>query len=306
MNKISNSPGFWTFVRFEAEPEQEEFASWVMIECGAKGCETEIQKNGKVSLKASFETSTLTKEVMSELVARLEEYGLADYLHTLQTEKFDDQNWFEKWKEYFEPFLVGDKFIVCPPWRKDELKVKSKTAKDRLIVYIDPGMAFGTGLHATTQYCLKTIGKYDLGVNLIDIGTGSGILAITAALINDNLAITAIDNNTHAIENARENIALNELEKRIDLIETEPNKIVGKKKFDTILSNITCEDIISLLPIYLKLLADGGKIICAGILHNKIHLLEQAFEQHSFAKIDQEVTGEWVGATFSHSVIIEK
>jgi ribosomal protein L11 methyltransferase len=134
---------------------------------------------------------------------------------------------------------------------------------------------------------------------ILDVGTGSGILAIASALLHPNALIVALDNNTHAIENARENIRLNNLSNRIQLIEGEPSASLGK--FDCILSNLTYEDIIALLPVYLNLLEVPGKIICSGILEEKLGNLESALSDRLLRIIDKSSVREWVGLTISMS-----
>lgn len=284
--------GPWTAIQIEVSFDQEELVSWLMIDYGARGCAIDPLEQGKICVRASFETGALGETTVCELSARLEEYGLAECLWTLKVEPFDNEDWFANWKQYFEPFPVGKKFLICPPWRADELSCE----EGRLTIIIDPGMAFGTGLHATTKYCLTAIEKFDRQANIVDIGTGSGILAIASAMILANAAISAVDFNAAAIENARHNIDINKLADRIKLVEGEAREVlIGE--FDVILSNITCADIIALLPVYIKHLAPAGKIICAGILNQNFASLEDALQDLPLKQIDKENDGEWVGIT---------
>ena len=285
----------WASVYFETEAEQEDLACWLMIERGAKGCEIGSLAHGRIAIKASFQSSELSPPAIKDIGARLDEYGLAEALKTFRVDQIKEEDWLNKWKQGFEPISIGKHFVICPPWRKDAYKLE---AGQQLII-IDPGMAFGTGLHATTQYCLKAIEKFDLGSNIVDIGTGSGILAIASAMIYPDAQVVALDNNAHAIENAYQNLCLNNVEHQIRLLEGEPAGVLSGK-FSTIFSNLTCEDIVALLPIYASLLASKGKIICAGILHDRLCLLEHAAAQYPWRILDQEIAGEWVGLTFCH------
>ncbi|PWU00528.1 MAG: hypothetical protein C5B53_03915 [Candidatus Melainabacteria bacterium] len=296
MKKSIDLERSWTSIEFETDVSQEELASWLMIGCGACGCEVKNLPGGKIVVKSSFETDALNPTAISELTARLEEYGFGESLRTFHIEKFASEDWLAKWKEGFAAFPVGSKIIVCPVWQKDQFE---NVRDGKCVIVINPAMAFGTGLHATTQYCLKTIEKFELNNRVLDVGTGSAILSIATALLYPNASIVALDNNPQAIENARENIRLNGVEDRVDLILAEP-QVVQSRQFDTILSNITCEDIVALLPEYLRMLAPSGKIICAGILKEKRRLLEHAITEHNLLIVDQEETGDWLGTTVSN------
>jgi len=298
MKKSIDLERSWTSIEFETDVDQEELASWLMIGCGACGCEVKNLPGGKIVVTSSFETDALNSKTISELTARLEEYGFGESLRTFHIEKFANEDWLAKWKEGFEAFSVGSKIIVCPVWQRDQFE----KSEGKCVIIINPAMAFGTGLHATTQYCLKTIEKFDLNNRVLDVGTGSAILSIATALLYPRASIVALDNNAQAIENASENIQLNGLEDRIELLLAEP-QAVQSRQFDSILSNITCEDIVGLLPDYLKMLAPAGKIICAGILKEKRPLLENAITKHNLCIVDQEEAGDWLGISLSNEII---
>jgi ribosomal protein L11 methyltransferase len=293
MSKAVNLERCWTSIRFEADVNEEELAAWLMIGCGALGCEVENLPGGRIVVKSSFESKKLSKTALGDLTERLEEYGLGKSLRTLKVEEFAEEDWLAKWKEGFEAFSIGKHFIVCPVWQRDRF---AKGSNGKCVIVINPAMAFGTGLHATTQYCLKSIEKCDLNNRVLDVGTGSAILSIGTALLYPKASIVALDNHPQAIENARENIQLNHVENRIELIFGEPETVLSRQ-FDCILSNITCEDIIALLPDYMKVLAPSGKIICAGILKDKFALLEAALDKLELQIVDREDTGEWTGVT---------
>jgi ribosomal protein L11 methyltransferase len=294
MKKSIDLERSWTSIEFETDVDQEELASWLMIGCGARGCEVKNLSGGRIVVKSSFETDALSATAVSDLTARLEEYGFGESLRTFHIEKFANEDWLAKWKEGFEAFSVGKQFVVCPVWQKHRLEQESS---GKCVIVINPAMAFGTGLHATTQYCLKSIEKFDLNCRVLDVGTGSAILSIGTALLYPKASIVALDNHPQALENARENIQLNGVEERIELILGEPETVLSRQ-FDCLLSNITCEDIIALLPDYMKVLAPVGRIICAGILTNKYPLLEAAANKYGLRVVDCEDTGEWTGVTF--------
>src|SRR5277367_3754098 len=287
MNTVATS---WTATKFEIAPDHEDLACWLMIEFGAKGCEVEKLSPGALLIKSYFEG--VPGELPRVIAQRLEEYGLGSALITLQHEEVVEQDWLGKWKSSFKPFTVGKKLLVCPAWEADQNR-ESARKQGQLMIVIEPGMAFGTGLHATTQFCLATIENSLPRGRILDVGTGSGILAIAAALLDKNAEIVAIDNDAKALENAKHNCNLNHLEKQVQLLVAEPETIEGQ--FAAILSNMTCEDIVALLPTYERLLAPNGIVIGAGILKEKTKMLENGCRDSKFEIASREENGEWLG-----------
>jgi ribosomal protein L11 methyltransferase len=284
----------WTALKFEVTSAEEDLACWLIMECGAKGCEVQTVP-GKASIKAYFDPSASLG--MGAVAAKFEEYGLASSLASLQQETEEERDWLKEWKSFFKPFTVGKRFHVVPSWQSDlapaELVVAEATAESRLRIVIEPGMAFGTGLHATTQFCLACIEQGEIKGRVLDVGTGSGILAIAMALLDKEAEIVAIDNDQKALENASLNLRLNNLVNRVKLLLAQPESLDGK--FDAILSNMTCEDIIALLPTYKNWLKSGGIVVGAGILKEKIKALEEAQERFGFETRKLEISGEWAG-----------
>jgi ribosomal protein L11 methyltransferase len=134
---------------------------------------------------------------------------------------------------------------------------------------------------------------------IIDVGTGSGILAIAAAMLTGPKAvIIGVDTDPVAIEVATKNLELNKVEGRVELI-CGSTDAVSRKDFDVIFSNLTCEDIISILPEYERLLAPGGFVICAGILKEKLKMLDKVLAKRRWVKRDEQISGIWAGITIS-------
>ncbi len=282
----------WAIVQFQALSEQEDLCSWLMLELGAVGCEVDSLADNNILLKCSFKAAAVSEDKIGEIARALEGYNLNNCLHSLRIESLADQDWLSKWKEGLAPFLVGERLVITPPWCVEAAETLMHNGRHKLI--IDPGMAFGTGLHATTQYCLRAIEKAVQGDRILDVGTGSGILSIACALLYRQCSIVGIDIEADALGNARHNLSLNKVEDKIKLVVGEPAQLLPSK-FDTLLSNITCEDIVALLPVYAQLLNPHGQVICAGILKEKINLLEASILAHSFKIVDREDTGEWSG-----------
>jgi ribosomal protein L11 methyltransferase len=289
-------PDSWAVVEFETAAENEELAGWVMMqECGATACEVKSDpaKANSILLQATFQQPSLSDSELQRIARVLTEHAVIASPEHVRRHQVHQQDWLAKWKEGFKPFQVGERLLICPIW---EVEAAAHLAVGRKVLLVEPGMAFGTGLHATTQYCLKRIESEGLGPHILDVGTGSGILAIAAVLLDANTQVTAIDNDQVAIEVAQQNCKLNRAESQIRLVLGTTAKL-GDAVFDDILSNITCEDIISLLPDYERLLKPGGSIVCAGVLAEKREMLENGAAKHGFFISHSEVGKQWCGLT---------
>lgn len=282
----------WSQLELTVPSKHEDMVSWVLVQGGALGCEVLPHDEERIIIRASFEREKLDKEKVQNLIALLEEYGFSDTLKSLKVSDIPREDWLAKWKEGYEPFRVGTKFVICPLWRKDEMS--PDFTEGREIILIEPGMAFGTGLHTTTQFCLRAMEAYNPEGNVLDVGTGSGILAIACKKINPTANVIGVDTDPLAIETAETDLKVNDLEGQVDLrlgsVET-----VADMQFDMILSNLTCEDIIALLPDYVRLLKPGAKVIGAGILKEKLDLLKNAISRYPVNIEHAETLGNWVG-----------
>lgn len=183
-----------------------------------------------------------------------------------------------------------------------------------MVIYIEPGMAFGTGLHVTTQFCLRMI-EAAFSNNLennfapnftpdfapcrvLDVGTGSGILSILCALLHKESEITALDIDGDALRNASENLAINNVSERINLhlgTTADLKSEIGSERFDCIFSNLTSEDIIALLPEYERLCSPGALAICAGIVEEKLPQLEKVLIERGWKILTRELNKGWAG-----------
>ena len=205
----------------------------------------------------------------------------------------DDSEWLYKWQEHFKPAKVGERIVVKPGWEDYE------AAEGELVIEMDPGMAFGSGLHETTSMCIKALEK-DLGgaydpsrypVKVLDVGTGTGILAMAAVLLGADEAL-GIDIDDEAVRVANENIAKNGLEERIlishgnlmDGVDYEP---------DIIVANLMADLVMMLSPAAAAQLKPGGIYITSGILDIKEEAVKKAIEDAGFDIIEVLADGEW-------------
>jgi ribosomal protein L11 methyltransferase len=285
----------WTVISCQCTSLEEELCSWLFFQYDTLGIENKILDNSKILLLASFAADNEKIKDISILRNHFKEIGLLDCAKTLTIKPLANEDWLTNWKIHFAPFKVSDLFFICPPWSIKKLKDKDIVELKKII--IDPGMAFGTGLHATTAFCLQAIGKYLQGPNILDVGTGSGILSIASALSLPKAKITAIDMDENSIENAQHNIELNTVTKQIKLSKStlESFAQTNNKQFNTILSNLTAEVIIDCLPAYNKILINDGTIILAGIIEERLSLLEKSLSKYPFKIIHEQIDKGWVG-----------
>lgn len=306
MTANEESKRSWISLEFVTLAINEDLASWLMMQCGAKGCQVSPEGDAEIKLSCTFEPQDLNDKQLEDLKSSLEMYGLAACLKTLMLRKIPEEDWLAEWKKGFQPFAVGERFLICPPWLVEDLDQKLLETADgqRHLILIEPGMAFGTGLHATTQYCLRALEKLTDVESFADVGTGSGILAIAAAKLNPDASIVAVDTDPAAIRVAQENLDLNEVS-NVELVEGS-TEVLDAQAFDCILSNLTAEDNQALMIDYLRLLRPGGTIICAGILAEKLKLIEKAIETYPLVIAETEPEGMWVGVKLERVAVVVK
>lgn len=208
----------------------------------------------------------------------------------------EDKDWMNNWKQYFKPFVVDD-MLIKPTWEEIPEGMKDKT-----LIQIDPGMAFGTGKHETTQLCISGIRKYVAkGSEVLDVGTGSGILSI-CALVRGAAHAVGTDLDENAIDAARENAAVNGiLEDQFKVLignlidDKDVQDEVGYAKYDVVVANILADVIIALQAEIARHMKEGGIFITSGIIDMKEQAVLDAFAQNSELEvIDVLHKGEWV------------
>ena len=205
----------------------------------------------------------------------------------------DDSEWLYKWQEHFRPTKVGERIVVKPGWEDYE------AAEGELVIEMDPGMAFGSGLHETTSMCIKALEK-DLGgsydpsrypIKVLDVGTGTGILAMAAVRLGADEAL-GIDIDDEAVRVANENISKNGLEGRISI--SRGNLMDGiDYEPDIIVANLMADLVIMLSPAAAAQLRTGGVYITSGILDIKEEIVKKAIEEAGFDIIEVLADGEW-------------
>lgn len=214
---------------------------------------------------------------------------------SLALDSIEDQDWHRKWKESFKPFHLSDTIVVKPSWEE------YSPNPDEKVIEIDPGMAFGTGLHASTRLATELMESRfssipSLPESVLDVGTGTGILAIGAALLGCK-KITAIDNDPDAIAAAVDNIAANRLTGMIKASTTDLAELTGP--YEMILANIIHNTLVEMAPTLAKLLAPGGVLILAGILSGKqAENIISIYNDAGLTMIERRSSGEWSALSF--------
>ena len=217
---------------------------------------------------------------------------------TITESQTEDKDWINNWKQYFHQFYVDD-ILIIPSW--EEVKPEDK---DKMIIHIDPGTAFGTGMHETTQLCMRQLKKYvNKDTQILDVGTGSGILSIAALKLGaahavgtdlDPCAISAVKENLEA--NAVPVTDMNMILGNIIDDKTIQDK-VGYEKYDIVVANILADVLIPLTPVILHQMKKGGLYITSGIIDDKEESVVAAVKAAGLEVLEVTHQGEWVSVT---------
>lgn len=221
-----------------------------------------------------------------------ERFRAANIDFTVNSIGVDDSDWNENWKKYFHVSEIGEKLVIVPSWEEYENK------QGRVVLNIDPGAAFGTGTHATTSLCLTLLEKHiNSGVKMLDIGTGSGILAIASTLLGAESAI-GVDIDAQSVKTAKENAEINNVENKCEFIVGDlADKISGK--FNVICANIVADVIIKLFDNVADFMEDDAVLIISGIIDlRKDDVLNSALA-HGFKILEENYKDNWCAFTLT-------
>ncbi len=239
-----------------------------------------------------------------EMVAKIKQEldGLRNFMDvgegSVMVSETEDIDWINNWKQFFHQFYIDD-LLVIPSW--EEVKPEDK---DKKILHIDPGTAFGTGMHETTQLCIRQLKKHITPrTRLLDVGTGSGILAIVSLMYGIESAV-GTDLDPCAVEAVRENMKANHIaperfEMMIGNLITDKavQDKVGYGQYDIVVANILADVLVPLTPVIVNQLKPGGIYITSGIIDNKEQVVRDAVEQAGLEVIEVTYQGEWVSVT---------
>lgn len=217
---------------------------------------------------------------------------------SITIDETEDIDWINNWKQYFKQFYVDD-ILIIPSW--EEVKEEDK---DKMIIHIDPGTAFGTGMHETTQLCIRQLRKYVTSeTQLLDVGTGSGILSIIALKMGAKHAV-GTDLDPCAVPAVEENKEVNgidaeDFEMMIGNIidDKEVQDRVGYEKYDIVVANILADVLVPLTPVIVNQMKPGGIYITSGIIDEKEETVTEAVKAAGLEIIEVTYQGEWVSVT---------
>lgn len=251
-------------------------------------------------IEENEENQVDTQEVVENIKRELDD--LRNFMDvgegTVMVSETEDIDWINNWKQYFHQFYIDD-LLVIPSW--EEVKPEDQ---DKMILHIDPGTAFGTGMHETTQLCIRQLKKHITPeTELLDVGTGSGILAIISLMYGIKHAV-GTDLDPCAVEAVRENMEVNNIapesfDMMIGNIITDKavQDKVGYEKYDIVVANILADVLVPLTPVIVNQMKKGGIYITSGIIDNKEQTVVDAVKAAGLEVLEVTYQGEWVSVT---------
>jgi len=279
----------YPYVAVDVPESESEEAGALLFELGAGGVEqrdaTTLARgaSGLVTLVASFETHDDARAAVSELPPAW----------SPRVEEVVGDAWRDAWKQHFEPFRICAGVVVCPPWRD------ATPAPGEHVVILEPGRAFGTGLHETTSLVAAVLRDTPLaGARVLDVGCGSGVLALVALSLGASEA-RAIDVDPDAVAVTRENAARNAVSDRVVTDDTPVERLA--ETYPVVLANIEARPLAQLAPGILARVAPGGRLVLSGILAEDVAPDQLPLVRQAYASLrEREVRrkGEWVAVVF--------
>ena len=311
----------WNKFRLTTTTESEDLVSSMLMDLGIQGIEIEDKIPLTQSDKEQMFVDILPEIAADDGVAYISFYleeeedkeailanvrqeleDMRSYANvgacTIEESQTEDVDWVNNWKQYFHQFYVDD-ILIIPSW--EEVKPEDE---DKMIIHIDPGTAFGTGMHETTQLCIRQLRKFITPETvLLDVGTGSGILAILSLMFGAKSAV-GTDLDPCAVEAVRENSEVNGIdpEKFTMMIgniitEKEVQDKVGYECYDIVVANILADVLVPLTPVIVNQMKKGGIYITSGIIDDKEETVVEAVKAAGLEVLEVTYQGEWVSVT---------
>lgn len=297
----------WLKVQVHVAPEAEEAVAHLLQSAGADG--VMFEEEGGESILTSFfaESRQGAADDLDDRVRSLEQHGLHVGTGRVTKEWVTDEDWAEKWKQDYHPLPIGERLYVKPAWLADPPE-----AEGRLVIELDPGMAFGTGYHPTTALCLEALDEFvSPDIVVADVGTGSGILAIAAARLGAR-RVVAVDTLAETVPIAEENCRRNGVADVVQLAAgstAEAAELLGgdgderiaelpegedaERGADLIVVNILARVIKRLAPELRNLLRPGGTFIFSGIIEHAAEDLAKHLQEHGLEVREDRRHDEW-------------
>jgi len=255
-----------------------------------KGLSTELAGKGQVLLRTYMTTGSRQRmariDVGVRLVASIEPIG------ELQIRDLDDdEDWQNTWKSHFRILRIGKNLVIKPTW----LELEPEPEPDDIVIELDPGIAFGTGYHPTTDTCLQAMEQHITpGMTVLDLGTGSGILTMAAMKLGAKL-VTSLDIDTQAVSAARRNFRRAGITKQVRLGQgSVPHPTAPEADFDLAVANISARGVVDRCPFILTALKPGALFIASGLLETQKPEVADAVEPLGFTLVSEWPQDEWV------------
>jgi len=312
----------WQEITVTTQSESVEAISNILMEAGAEGIQIEdaadkdnyvpaddtvwvewdkldrIESGAIVS--GFFPGDVQVLEMLDELRAKvlgLSEFGLNPLPGTVEMAAVKDADWATEWQKYYHPVRVTRDLTVVPKWEKYEV-----TNADEKLIVLDPGLAFGTGTHPTTRLMLQALNVVMRGgERVLDVGTGSGVLAIAAKHLGADYVL-GTDIDEVAVRSAQGNLDLNPVAKDIDVQVSDLLKDVEEKEFDVVIANMLSEVLFPLIPTLPDVLVPGGTLLLSGIYEDKIESIKELLIEQNYAIDEILQAGPWFGV-IAHGIV---
>ncbi|TYO97249.1 50S ribosomal protein L11 methyltransferase [Desulfallas thermosapovorans] len=247
----------------------------------------ELPQGGQTTVKGYFCCDCSLPERLESLSRRLTNLPVR-----WRTREVREQDWATAWQKYYKPLRVGKNIVVKPYWEDYCARV------GEIIIELDPGMAFGCGTHATTAMCLVLLEEFAPGCAVVyDVGTGSGILAVAAALLGAR-QVSAVDIDETAVRAARENARRNGVADRVSVARGNLLDDLAAGQADLVVANIIADVIISLAPAAAAALKPGGRLIASGIINERAREVRRALVAAGLEPVKELTEGEWVAVVY--------
>lgn len=255
------------------------------------GLNEEDFPEGMILIQGYFDKNTSIEDLEVKIevkIKEMEELGLVDKAYDISFKELAEEDYATSWQQYYSPIPITRYLTIVPIWEKEIYELKAQEQA----LYLDPGLAFGTGKHATTALCIQALEIVMRGgESVFDVGTGSGVLSIAAGLLGAS-SVDAFDVNDIAVESAKENIKLNNLE--IDIPVSKNNLLAGvERKVDVIVANIIADIIIDFSSDVPRHLTEGGHLIASGIISERVEEVKEVLKNSGLTIIEVLEKEEW-------------
>jgi ribosomal protein L11 methyltransferase len=328
----------WLELSVDVDPEAVESISEVLAQYGynggvvvdqpiipgADGPEYSFDTSRPATVRTYVPLDAQAEETRQRIELALWHFGQIRAVGPLNTRRLEEQDWANAWKQHYTIQRIGARTVIVPSW------LEYQPEPDDLVLRLDPGMAFGTGLHPTTQLCLSLVERFvQPAMRVLDLGCGSGILAIAAARLG--AAVLALDTDPIAVAATRENVARNDVAGLVSVAEgslgggaslghwlyatsdhppttnDQPDAhgsslVVGRSSFDVIVANIIARVLAALADDMTGALKPGGTLIASGIIADREHEVVSAFTSSGLLALERRQEGDWVALVYQKRV----